>query len=102
MKQSKEEKDSMNRYSNSLLKENIKLRKTISELEQDQEVREHIDSVLPDEELKLCPFCGSKGIMENTKDGYYWVKCTGYCCQMFGKWSETEAIEIWNKRLSCT
>ena len=50
------------------------------------------------EEIKSCPFCGAKGVIESTKVGYYWIRCKEYCCQMYGEWDKSEAIRIWNKR----
>ena len=50
------------------------------------------------EEIKPCPFCGAKGVIESTKVGYYWIRCKEYCCQMYGEWDKSEAIRIWNKR----
>ena len=67
--------------------------------EEEKKLREEIENMLPDE-LSNCPFCGAKGIMESTKEGYYWVRCEGHCCQMYGEWSESEAVGIWNKRIT--
>lgn len=57
-------------------------------------------------ELKPCPFCGCKAIMETfqvarEKSPRYRVRCTGKDCRIsldWDWWSEAEAREVWNRR----
>lgn len=54
-------------------------------------------------ELKHCPFCGGTNIAV-TKEDEWEVMCmdcfanVGACCSYY---TEAEAIEAWNKRVSC-
>jgi hypothetical protein len=51
-------------------------------------------------EIKNCPFCGSKAEIIGECD-MVWIKCTNYDCQSqrIGRFDEPEdAIKDWNER----
>ena len=52
------------------------------------------------DELKPCPFCGSKAEMLNCSPKDWLVICP-VCCGMVERWVETkeEAITQWNRRV---
>ena len=56
------------------------------------------------EELKPCPFCGSRAEVNYKIDLDSWiVECSNFCCPasyMIGWWYDTErdAIDGWNRR----
>lgn len=60
------------------------------------------------EELKPCPFCGSKAILGKVvtgrnRSGYaYYVRCGNLHCPVYvhtcNRDTEDEAVEIWNRR----
>lgn len=55
-------------------------------------------------ELKLCPFCGGKAILEKYQEfggkNVYQVYCPDATTQVRTKWfhTEKEAVEAWNRR----
>jgi hypothetical protein len=55
-------------------------------------------------ELKSCPFCGSRATLHERTDGFY-VDCAmkrGFCSVMPSTWvykTEEEAINAWNRRV---
>jgi Lar family restriction alleviation protein len=56
------------------------------------------------EKLKPCPFCGGEAVLAwkvPRKRILYWVVCNGCPARIDegGKWSELEAIAIWNTRV---
>lgn len=59
-------------------------------------------------ELKPCPFCGGKAVLEHDYDGrgYSYIRCCGCFIKgnrfsvKFDKASDDEAIEAWNRRAS--
>jgi Lar family restriction alleviation protein len=57
----------------------------------------------PLKELKECPFCGSKAVMNDLGNNRYHIHCYS-CPAQFGQvWSNDESkeflIEGWNKRI---
>jgi hypothetical protein len=51
------------------------------------------------EELKPCPFCGSKTVKKiGPKNGRYIVYCCGCWCQTNEECTEAEAVRLWNTR----
>lgn len=60
------------------------------------------------EDLKPCPFCGSKAILRKVatgrnRSGYeYYVRCGNIHCPVYvntcNRDTEDEAVEIWNRR----
>ena len=61
-------------------------------------------------ELKPCPFCGGKAILQHTSEGrgYSFIRCTRCFtkgqsfCMKFDASSDEEAIEAWNRRYTPT
>ncbi len=54
------------------------------------------------EDLKPCPFCGSRAIMHIDSGYLYYIECINLACVARDtRWfkSEIEAIEAWNKRI---
>ena len=57
------------------------------------------------DKLKPCPFCNGEAILSDHADGYYGlyvIVCDG--CGVMTDYYNTaeEAIEAWNRRVSCT
>ena len=51
------------------------------------------------EQLKPCPFCGSRGMIAATLDDMYRPMCErNGCCALDGEITRTEAIAAWNTR----
>lgn len=53
------------------------------------------------EDLKPCPFCGSKGRVTRTKDlsGYWYGECSKcYARQLAYSKDREEAVALWNTR----
>ena len=53
-------------------------------------------------ELKPCPFCGSKAVVQRMYDGNPYVCCVGDCPVVLDGETEQEAIEAWNTRAERT
>lgn len=49
------------------------------------------------EELKPCPFCGSKNLCL-IRNSWYWVQCNNCLAEIGVQESEKDAIEKWNRR----
>lgn len=51
------------------------------------------------EELKRCPFCGSKNLCL-AGNIWHWVQCNNCLAEIAVQGSEEEAIEQWNRRVN--
>lgn len=51
------------------------------------------------EELKPCPFCGSKNLCLNGIS-LHWVRCNNCLAETGGQESDEKAIEQWNRRVN--
>jgi Lar family restriction alleviation protein len=56
-------------------------------------------------ELKSCPFCGSEAEMYVSEIGAkqgdgFWIRCDNCEIEQHGFYSEDEAIERWNRRVT--
>lgn len=52
-------------------------------------------------DLKLCPFCGGKAIIEKHSEwdwAQYEVKCTKCNCGLSAYYTYQKAVEAWNRR----
>lgn len=54
---------------------------------------------MPDK-LKPCPFCGNKAIVYSNMDRHHKVECSVCHVRTLYKLTKTEALRIWNRRIS--
>ena len=50
------------------------------------------------DELKSCPFCGSKDVGFNENAYAIWVECCNCWCRTDEEFSVDTAREVWNRR----